>query len=104
MIADLGNPPKFSHSWSSEVFAGIGSVLGKPIKMDVHRAAGINREAARILVMMEANRDFSDEVSVFMTNDEGEEMEEVVQIVYRNPPPRCGDVWHLVIGQGNVSK
>lgn len=68
---------------------GIGSVLGKPIRMDAHTVGGSNREAAKILVMMEANRDFPNEVPIFIMNDKGEETKEVIQVVYWNPPPRC---------------
>lgn len=77
------------HLWNSKVFAGIRSVLGKPIRMDAHTAVGVNHEVARILVMMEANGKFPEEVLVFMTNNEGEEIEELVKILYWNPPPRC---------------
>lgn len=39
--------PRFTiHLWSVEVFAGIGSVIGKSIRMDAHTTAGVNREAA----------------------------------------------------------
>lgn len=57
--------------------------------MDAHTAAGVNREAARILVMMEASGTFPAEVPKFMSSEEGEETEELVQMVYWNPPPRC---------------
>lgn len=71
------------------MFAGIGSVLGRRVKMDAHTAAGVNREAARLLVLMEANGEFLEEVPIFMTNDDDMEMEESIKVVYWNPPPRC---------------
>lgn len=49
----------------------------------------VNSEAARILVMMEADGSFPDTVPVFMVNDEGEETEEFIRIVYWKPLPGC---------------
>lgn len=53
------------------------------------RKNGPNHEATWILVMMEANGEFSDEVPIFMKNDEGEKMDEITKVVYWNPPSRC---------------
>lgn len=66
------------HLWNEDVFAGVGSVLGKPIRMDAHTPSAINKEAARILVMMEADGGFPETVPIFMENDDGEETEEQI--------------------------
>lgn len=76
------------HLWNKEVFAGVGSVLGRPIRLDAHTAAATNKEAARMLIMMEADGEFPEVVPIFMQNDEGLETEEQIRIDYWKAPFR----------------
>lgn len=49
----------------------------------------VNREFVRLMVIMEVDGQFPNEVPVFMHNEWGEEIEKTIRVVYHNPPPKC---------------
>ncbi|KMZ74318.1 hypothetical protein ZOSMA_1303G00010 [Zostera marina] len=82
--------PKFpKHLWDTTTFSSIGSVLGVPIKVDAHTAKAPNDDGARLLVKMDASGDFPCEVPIFVQEDDSLVVEEIINIHYARPPPKC---------------
>lgn len=82
--------PKFpKHLWDTSTFSSIGSMLGIPIRVDARTAKGPNDDGARLLVKMEASEDFPCEVPIFVQEDDGLVIEEIVHVHYVHPPPKC---------------
>lgn len=86
----VGLPNFPAHIWSPEVFSAIGSVLGRPVKVDAHTAMGPNANGAKLLVIMEAAGSFPTEVPIFMHGEDGAETEDGCAVTYIKLPPICG--------------
>lgn len=53
--------------------------MGTPVKVGAHTVKGLNKEAARILVIMEATGEFPVEVSILAENDGQREVEKILK-------------------------
>lgn len=84
--------PEFpNHLWDKETFGRVGSLLGKPIRMDSSTSRGEGVDA-KVLVTMNALKPFPTKVRVATKAASGEDMVEV-SVAYLNPPPKC-DLCH----------
>ncbi|KMZ60017.1 hypothetical protein ZOSMA_623G00020 [Zostera marina] len=76
------------HLWDTSTFSSIGNVLEIPIRVDAHTAKAPNEDGARMLVKMEASSECPCEVPIFIQEEDGLLLEEIVQVHYLRPPPK----------------